>query len=82
MQGTVLIIDDDIDMAAFLVEMLRRRGFDASAVHSARACLRHLERHGCDVVVTDIKMDQMSGIELCERLRLQHPHLLTIMVTG
>ena len=37
MQGTVLIIDDAIDMAAFLVEMLRRRGFDASAVHSARA---------------------------------------------
>src|SRR4051812_37498579 len=35
MQGTILIIDDDIDTAAFLVEMLRRRRFDASAVHSA-----------------------------------------------
>jgi DNA-binding NtrC family response regulator len=82
MNGTILIVDDDEDTAALLRDLLRKRGFDATAVSSGRQCLEHLRGHPTDVVVTDVQMPGMSGIELCVTLRERHPDLLPIIVTG
>jgi DNA-binding NtrC family response regulator len=82
MAGTVLIVEDDRDVAHTFTESLRKRGVDASAVHSATACLTYLGRARVDVVVTDVSMPGMDGIELCRHLREHHPELLAIVVTG
>src|SRR5437868_10725631 len=82
MHGTILIVDDDIDTAELVREALQKRGFDARAVHSAQACLDDLREHVADVVVTDIQMAEMSGIELCHALHREHPEILTIVITG
>ncbi len=82
MHGTVLIVEDDVDTAELVREGLRKRGFDARAVHSAPACLAELADRPVDVVVTDVQMAEMSGIELCHELHRKHPEILPIVLTG
>jgi two-component system response regulator HydG len=77
-----LVIDDDADAAILLQDNLRGRGFDVEVMFSGQAALDHLSTTPADVVVTDLMMPGMPGIELCEQLRERHPDLLTIVLTG
>ena len=80
--SSLLVVDDDIDTAALLRDALRRRGYLVDEVHSAEECLHRLHEKPADVVVTDVKMPGMSGIDLCRELKEQFPNLLSIIVTG
>ena len=80
--GTILIVDDDDDTAVLLRDSLRKRGFSTESVNSAQQCLDRLRTDPVDVVVTDVQMSGMSGIELCAELRERHPDLLPIVLTG
>jgi two-component system response regulator HydG len=82
MKGSILVVDDEPDSAELLRALLRKRGFDATAVTSGEECLAHLRTHSADVVVTDVQMPGMSGLELCATLRERHPDLLPIVITG
>jgi two-component system response regulator HydG len=61
---------------------MRSRGFDAHQVASGQACLDWVRYHDVDIVVTDVQMPGMSGVELAEILTVRHPNLLTIVLTG
>ncbi len=82
MSGSVLIVDDDEDTQTLLCQALRRRGFAVEGANTARACLEHLRTNTVDVVVTDVQMPGISGVELCRVLRDRHPDLLPIVLTG
>jgi len=80
--GSVLVVDDDPDTAQLLREGLRRRGLSVNSIHSAVACLGRLATEAVDVVVTDICMTDMTGLELCEQIRQRYPDILSIVITG
>jgi two-component system response regulator HydG len=80
--GTILIVDDDEDTAVLLRDSLRKRGYDVEAVNSAQQCLERLRTDPADVVVTDVQMSGMSGIDLCVELRQRYPDLLPLVLTG
>jgi two-component system response regulator HydG len=80
--GSVLVVDDDIDTAQLLRDGLRRRGLSVNSVHSARECLGRLATEPVDVVVTDIYMSDMTGLQLCEQIRQRYPDVLPIVITG
>jgi two-component system response regulator HydG len=82
MQGQVLVVDDDDDAAQLMSEGLRKRGISARSVSSGAAALEYLSSNPCDVVVTDVHMAGMTGIELCEQLKASHTDVLAIVVTG
>jgi len=82
MTGSILIVDDEDDTRTLLCDALRGRGFDAEAVESAQACLERLRSRSFDVVVTDVQMPGMTGVELCAQLHERHPDLLPIVLTG
>ena len=82
MNGSVLVVDDDIDTAQLLRDGLRRRGLSVNSVHSARDCLARLATEPVDVVVTDIYMADTTGLQLCEQIRARYPDLLPIVITG
>ena len=82
MDGSILIVDDDEDTALLLRDSLRKRGFDVDCVNSAQQCLEYLRADSADVVVTDVQMTGMSGIELCGELRQRYPDLLPLVLTG
>ena len=79
---TVLIVDDDEDAAMLIGDGLRRRQFDVHVVNSGAACLEYLRFAAVDVVVTDLQMPGMSGVELCKALGERHPDALAVMLTG
>jgi two-component system response regulator HydG len=80
--GTIMVVDDDVDSAVLLRDALRRRGFEVHESHSARECLEQLRFHSADLVVSDVRMPEMTGLELCRQLRDQRPELLSILVTA
>ncbi len=82
MNESILIVDDEVDAADLLCDALRARGFRSEAVNSGLACLERLRTYDADVVLVDVGMPGMPGLELCATLREQHPDLLPVVVTG
>jgi two-component system, NtrC family, response regulator AtoC len=80
--GNLLVVDDDADSAELLRTLLHKRGYDVAACHSGNEALERLRRDEIDVVVADIQMDGITGIELCASIREMHPDVLTILITG
>jgi two-component system response regulator HydG len=78
----VLIVDDARDDAELAQLFLAKLGINANVETSARASLDLVAREDFDVVITDLNMDEMSGLELCERLLGTRPDLVVVVMTG
>lgn len=78
----VLIVDDEIEFASALVERLLLRSYDAWAVYSADDALTEVKANVPDVMLLDIKMPGMNGIELFKTIQEFNPHIEAIFVTG
>jgi two-component system, NtrC family, response regulator AtoC len=82
MRGHVLVIDDDPDLCRLLGIELGRRGFTVTWKTSATEALELLGRAEIDVIVTDLRMPGMDGLELCERMVANHPDVPVLILTG
>ena len=78
----VLVVDDERDFLDSLVRRLQRRSVDAAGVTSGEAALEHLERQKADVVVLDVKMPGMNGIETLRLIKQRYPDVEVILLTG
>jgi DNA-binding response OmpR family regulator len=65
----ILVVDDDRDVAQSIELSLRRRGFRVTLAHSGVEALKTLRRYRPDLVILDILMPGMSGLEVCRHLR-------------
>ena len=81
-QATVLVVDDDADMRALLVDGLSRRGFAVRAVDGAESALAVLAETDVDAVVTDVRMRGADGIELTRAVGERRPGTPVLVVTG
>ncbi len=78
----VLLVDDDEDTRTLMLESLKRRGVSVATVASGQECLDYVRDHEVDVVITDLQMPGLSGVELCAQLRERHPNILALLLTG
>jgi DNA-binding NtrC family response regulator len=78
----VLVVDDEAAMAAAMVDELVARGVEASTVPTADAAFALLVDGDFDVVVTDLNMRGMNGIELCHRVVANRPDVPVVVVTA
>jgi DNA-binding NtrC family response regulator len=78
----VLIVDDEEELVSAIGERLNLRGFRAEGVTSGLAALDYLARHSCDVVLLDVKMPGISGLEVLQRIKQEYPHVAVLMLTG
>jgi DNA-binding response OmpR family regulator len=78
----VLLVDDEVDYVETLAERLCMRGFDAEVVHSGEAALELLARRAVGVVVLDLRMPGIGGMETLRRLRPAHPGVAVVILTG
>ena len=82
MAGRVLVVDDDPTMAETLAMGLPGWGFETTARTSAPQALDLLAGEDYDVVVTDLSMGGMNGIELCERIAANRPDIPVVVMTA
>ena len=82
MKAKVLIVDDDTSMCELLAEGLGQQGYDARWKASAQDALLEIAQRSFDVVLTDINMKDMTGLELCQRATEAHPDLPVIVITA
>lgn len=78
----VLLVDDEKDFVEMLSLRLKEVGERVTMVHSGKDCLETLEKNNIDVVVLDIKMPGMDGIETLKEIRKKFPLVEVIMLTG
>ena len=78
----VLVVDDEKLKRMTLRDDLRESNYDAIAVESPLIGLQLLQQEPFDVLVTDLRMPQMHGIEFLKRVKKEHPHITVIVMTA
>ncbi|NMC44795.1 MAG: response regulator, partial [candidate division Zixibacteria bacterium] len=82
MKLNILLVDDDKLVNEFIGETLRRTRHEVTSVFSGEDAKRLLEQTAYDIVLTDIKMQRISGMDLLKFVRTNHPETVVIMITA
>ncbi|MEM9067056.1 MAG: sigma-54 dependent transcriptional regulator [Myxococcota bacterium] len=80
--GRVLIVDDEANARNALAELLAEEGFTTLAAEDGQAALRRIEDFQPDVVLTDLKMPRIDGLELLRRVKSEQPHIAFVVMTA
>src|SRR5437879_5054327 len=78
----ILVIDDDIDMCLLLRLFLVRKGYEVIEKHSGMEALDFLQQSQVDLVISDLILGDINGIELLKRVRQKNNTLPFIMMTA
>jgi DNA-binding NtrC family response regulator len=78
----VLVVDDEEELVSALQERLNLRGFQTSGATTGEAALEHLAAEPVDIVLLDLKMPGLGGLEVLRRVRENHPRVEIILFTG
>ncbi|MFQ3598183.1 MAG: response regulator transcription factor [Chloroherpetonaceae bacterium] len=78
----ILLVEDDRRLSESLIRALSESGFEVSYAQDAEHVLMQLSQLRVDLVITDIMLPGINGIELCKRLKAQQPALPVIMLTA
>ena len=81
-KARILVVDDDPGLLRLLTIRLRAENYEVEAVESAAAALAACTRFRPDLVITDLRMDQMDGIGLLKELQSRWPGLRVIILTA
>ena len=82
MKPVLLIVDDEQDIRDMLSRHYRYLGYEVLTAENGIDALRKLASEHVNVVISDIKMPEMDGIQLLREIRGQYPMIHTIIVTG
>jgi len=81
-RARILVVDDDPSACRAVAAVLRAEGFQVSSAHDGPSALVEATRAPPDVVITDLAMPAMDGLQLCHHLRELDPNVTIIVVTG
>ena len=79
---TILIVDDDADMRELAYDMLKDRGHQVTMAGSGEEALKRLTEKDYAVVLTDLRMKGMQGLELLTQIKRDHPDINVILMTA
>lgn len=78
----VLLVDDETEFLETLVKRLKKRKLDVSSAESGQEALQVLQQNPVDVVVLDVRMPDMDGLETLKEIKRIKPNVEVIMLTG
>ncbi len=78
----ILVVDDERSMRELLAIVLRREGYDVLLAENGRAAIETLEREPIDLLISDIKMPDMSGVDVLRAAKRIDQDILGIMITA
>ena len=79
---TVLVVEDEEDIAFPLVRTLEREGYAVRSVESGAAALSDISQHGSDLVILDLGLPDMDGLDVCKQARESGYTGAIMIVTG
>jgi len=82
MKGRILVADDEEIVIQSCLRVLSAGGFQVDAARDGLEALRAIDENGYDVLILDIKMPKMNGMEVLQRVKEAHPDIDVIMITG
>jgi len=80
--GRVLVVDDDDDMLELVRDELASRGFAVDVASTGGDALTALQWRECDAVITDVRLERESGLDLCERIVASQPDVPVLIMTA
>ena len=80
--GKVLIVDDEKVAMKNLEHVMKKEGYAVTATQSGGNALALLEKQSFDVVLTDLRMEKVDGMQILKRCRENHPDTEVILITG
>ncbi len=78
----ILVVDDNIDYCEGLIDFLEMEGFDAKGVHDGYKALETIEEEKFDMVLMDVRMPGMDGVETYQKIKEVSPDTPTILMTA
>jgi len=78
----LLIVDDESDIREFARNFFKKRKIEVFVASGGAQALDLIARENPDLVLLDVRMEEMSGIEVLRQLRNRHPSVKVIMVSG
>ncbi|MCJ7507928.1 MAG: sigma-54 dependent transcriptional regulator [candidate division Zixibacteria bacterium] len=78
----ILVVDDEESMCKFMQIMLEKEGYQVTATQSSNYALEEIEKNSYDLIIADLMMPEMSGIELLSRVKSIHPDISFIVMTA
>ena len=78
----VLLVDDEKEFVTALSERLNLRGIRTNVVFNGREALDHLQEHLPDVIVLDLRMPGLDGMEVLRQLRKDNPNIRVVVLSG
>ncbi|MGM8215577.1 response regulator transcription factor [Bacillaceae bacterium W0354] len=82
MTRQILIVDDEQSITTLIDYNLTKAGFKTDVVHDGEAAIRKLRDHSYDLMVLDLMLPKINGLEVCQRLRESNYSLPIIMLTA
>lgn len=81
-QGKLLIVEDEKIALKNLVHVLKKDGYDVTGAQSGAAALALIDSQSFDVVLTDLKMEKVDGMQVLKKCRERNPETEVIVITG
>ena len=82
MENKILVVDDEDFHRELMQKLLCKLGYDVAVVDSAEAAFSHLEREKVSIIITDLIMLEMDGVEFCRKIRETDSNTIVIALSG
>jgi len=82
MSEKVLLVDDEVDFLDTISERMRTRGMEVATASSGAEALKKVEQEAYDVIILDLMMPGVDGLEALKILKAKRPELQVILLTG
>ena len=80
--GRLLIVDDEKVALRNLEHIMKKEGYEVTATQSGANAIAHLEKQDFDIVLTDLRMEKVDGMQILQKCRSSHPDTEVILITG
>ena len=81
-RSCILVVDDDLSVLRILSKILRKAGLDVTAVDTGELALKNLRSHTYDLAIIDVRLQDMNGLDLLDKINKITPEMRKIILTG